>query len=149
MAISLRHVSTSTISGVNEVLRSSIILPAVLNADSEETVETGIVKMSRAKRESTEKFIDCNLYQSKMLKSSLLVVESSSEKSVTKYFLSSECVVLVVVELAESGRVTLELDEEPDLAGAEKKSKIFFFFRSPAVGRVSSVSVLTCCPNLF
>ena len=49
---SRRHIRTSTISLVKEVLFSSSIIPAILNADSDETVNSEIVKTSHAKRES-------------------------------------------------------------------------------------------------
>jgi len=48
-------VIASTVSGAREDLRSSIILPTVLKVASEETVETGITRISLAKRAKTGK----------------------------------------------------------------------------------------------
>ena len=67
---SLTQVNTSTISGVKQVLRSSIILPAVLNACSEETVETGIDKTSRANMESIGNVLACDFHHCKISSSS-------------------------------------------------------------------------------
>ena len=54
---SLRHISTLTISLVNEVLQSFAILPVVLNANSEETIDTRLVKMSHVNCESIENLV--------------------------------------------------------------------------------------------
>ena len=63
---SFRHISTFTIFGANKVLLSSIILSAVLKADSEDTVDTGIVKISRANIESTKNLTPCTLHHAKI-----------------------------------------------------------------------------------
>ena len=110
--------------------------------------------MSRAKRESTGKFPDCNLHQSKILKSSAFVSEPNNEKSVSKYFVSSEGGELCWVdEACPGGQLALEL--EPDeievslLAGAEKKPKTFFFFQSIGFGTCLVSGLGTYYPNLF
>ena len=62
---SLRHMRTSTISGVSDILRLSRILPDRLKADSEEIVETGILSTSRANFERIGKSFSCCFYHYK------------------------------------------------------------------------------------
>lgn len=69
----------------------------MLKADSEDTVETGIVKMSRPNYESTGNLAELTLHQFKMLKFSL--GESRSEKSASRYLLSSVYIFVAPEEL--------------------------------------------------